>query len=176
MLIKTKMDAAGSAGQATANVLVLDDSQSVLQSIRMTLSDPGFHVILCERAEEALSVMEQQEIDLAISDIRMPGLDGHGFLDRALEIDPNVDVMFITGFSTVEEAVSSLHRGAIHYLPKPFSPTLLLQTVKEVIAARHQAEPSHTEKFERAVAPIIGQSPLLLDVMPLIEQFSQHST
>ncbi|MGH7822195.1 MAG: sigma-54-dependent transcriptional regulator [Candidatus Binatia bacterium] len=159
-----------------ANVLVLDDSQSVLQAIRMTLDDPGFRVILCERAEEALSVMEEEEIDLAISDIRMPGLDGHGFLDRALEIDPNVDVMFITGFSTVEEAVSSLHQGAVHYLPKPFSPTELLETVKEVIAARRQTERCPTEKFRNAVAPIIGRSSHLLEVLPLIEQFAQHST
>lgn len=159
-----------------SKILVVDDSEAVLQSVRLTLSNPEMQVILCRRPEEALSVLQQERIDVAISDIRMPGMDGYGFLDRALEIDPNVDVMFMTGFSTVEDAVSSLQRGAVHYIPKPFDPIEFLETVKQVLQERRNQLCPSNPKFDKAIAPILGQSPELLEVLPLIRLFAEHST
>lgn len=166
----------GVAQRPVANILVVDDSDSVLQSVRVTLNRPNLRVILCHRPEEALNVLETESIDVAISDIRMPGMDGYGFLERALEIDPNVDVMFMTGFSSIEGAVSSLQRGAIHYIPKPFDPEEFVETVEEVLSAR-LVEPSPSRgRFEEAVAPIIGRSPALREVLSQIENFARHST
>ncbi len=159
-----------------ANILVVDDSESVLQSVRVTLNRPDMHVILCHRPEDALTVLETEPIDIAISDIRMPGMDGYGFLERALEIDPNVDVMFMTGYSSIEGAVSSLQRGAIHYISKPFDPAEFLETIEEILSAR-KVEPSlPSAKFESAVAPIIGQSLALREVLSQIENLAHHST
>ena len=166
----------GMPQRAMANILVVDDSESVLQSVRVTLNKPDMRVILCHRPEEALTVLESESIDVAISDIRMPGMDGYGFLERALEIDPNVDVMFMTGYSSIEGAVSSLQRGAVHYIPKPFNPVEFLETVEEILSARKVEPPLPSAKFEAAVAPIIGRSLALREVLSQIENFARHST
>ena len=160
--------------RSSANILVLDDSESVLQSIRVTLRDPELNVILCQQPEEALRILEDEEVDLAISDVRMPGLDGFGFLERALEIDPDVDVMLMTGYSTVEDAVASYRRGAVHYLAKPFQPMELIDTVQEILRARRNRDETGTAKLGRATESIVGRSPLLREVLPLIDKFSRH--
>jgi DNA-binding NtrC family response regulator len=159
----------------TAKILVLDDHELILELVQTTLRQPDVRLTCRSRPEDALAVLAEGGIDLAISDIQMPGMDGFEFLERAREIDPDLDVMFMTGYASVEGAVRSLQRGAVHYIAKPFDPAELRQTVREILAARRKrCQPS--VKFEKAVAPIIGRSLALLEILPLVQDFAEHST
>ena len=155
-------------------VLVLDDCRSVLQSIEVSLRDGDVRLLLCEHPEEALGIIEREPVDLAISDVRMPGIDGFTFLDRALELDPAIDVMLMTGYSTVEDAVACLQHGAVHYLPKPFRPGELRRTVREILQARAKDRPQDVGKLHEAVRNIVGRSPLIQEIIPLIGEFARY--
>ena len=159
-----------------AKVLALDDHRLILELVDAVLSGPDIDLTLCERPEEALRKLEKERFDLTISDVRMPGIDGFEFLERAREVAPDMDVMFMTSFATIEDARRSMQRGALHYITKPFDPAELREIVHEILAARERERPGPSPKFERAVQPIIGRSLALLDVLPSIQDFAEHST
>ncbi|MGH7819255.1 MAG: sigma-54-dependent transcriptional regulator, partial [Candidatus Binatia bacterium] len=161
---------------AAAKILVLDDHTAVLEAVRSILEQPGIELRLCNRPEDALAVVGSDKIDLAISDVQMPGIDGFEFLERVRDIDPDVDVMLMTAYATVEGAVRSLHRGAVHYLVKPFNAADLQAVVHESLASRHRERHAPSAKFEAAVAPIVGRSLALLDILPQIGDYAEHST
>ena len=159
-----------------AKVLVLDDDALMLELVATVLGELPVEVERFDYAEEALRRLGEGTFDLAISDVRMPGIDGFEFLERARELAPDMDVMFMTSFASVEDAVRSMQRGALHYVTKPFEPSVFREHVREILVSRENARPEPSPKFEQAVAPIIGRSLALLDVLPLIEDYARCST
>jgi DNA-binding NtrC family response regulator len=141
--------------------------------VRVALQDPQWRVVLCEEPQQGLEIVARQRVDVAISDVRMPGLDGFEFLDRVLEIDPSVEVIFLTGFSTVADAVESLRRGATDYLTKPFRPADLSDTVRAVLE-RRRCPAAEDSRFEKAVEPIVGRDSTLREVLSLAREFSLY--
>jgi len=158
-----------------AQVLVIDDWPPMVELIEGILqAQSDIRVHSCLAAETALTILESEDIDVAISDVRMPGIDGFGFLKRAQEIDPCLDVLLMSGFSSVSDAVRSIQHGAVNYIAKPFDPADLLKTVRELVAARRRrSQPSR--EFETAVLPILGHSPALVRVLAQIQQYSAYS-
>jgi FixJ family two-component response regulator/glycine cleavage system H lipoate-binding protein len=111
------------------DILVIDDEQVILGSIVKLCSADGLKVDTVMNANEGLKKLRKNEYSLIICDIMMPEMDGFQFLDYIYENQVTIPTIITTGFSTVENAVKSLSKGAIDFLPKPFTVDELLSVV-----------------------------------------------
>ncbi len=113
-------------------VLVVDDDPSIRKRCVQLLHKQGYRVEGISSGDVALSIVQSRTIGLIIADIRMPGLNGLALLEKIKEISPGTEVLMITGYGTVESAVTAIKLGAYDYLTKPFDLDKLLKVVENV--------------------------------------------
>lgn len=106
--------------QMTHTILVVDDEIRLADVLTVALSDLGYQAIAAENAAEALDILKQQQIDLVLSDLRMPGMDGRQLLNEIRTKYPDIPVVMITAFASVRDAVELIKEGAFDYIAKPF--------------------------------------------------------
>ena len=116
----------------TAKVLLVEDDRALRDALGDTLELGGYAFRAVENAEEALLALEQDSYSLVISDVNMPGMNGHQLLVAIRQKQPQLPVLLMTAFGAVERAVDAMRQGAADYLLKPFEPKALLDLV-----ARH---------------------------------------
>jgi DNA-binding NtrC family response regulator len=102
-----------------STLLIVDDEESQCMAIGGFLRKIGHNVICCRSAEEAIDVIEREPVDLIISDMRMPGISGLEFLQKAKSKIPDIMFIMMTAYGTVDGAVESIKKGAFNYLTKP---------------------------------------------------------
>ncbi len=103
-------------------ILIIDDEESMRDSCRLILSKEGYRTASAPNGESGLQLVQELKPDLALVDLKMPGISGFEVLERAREIDPHLVQVVITGYATVESAVEAMKKGAYDFLPKPFTP------------------------------------------------------
>jgi putative two-component system response regulator len=121
-------------------IVVVDDEPSVLSFLEKTLEDEGYSVEAFDSGEKALERIAEGGAALMISDILMPDLDGMELIRHALEEDPNLAIIVLTGAADTESAIESLRLGVDDYLEKPISSEGLLESVVRALRRRAQAE------------------------------------
>lgn len=112
-------------------ILVADDDEIALDVVSSLLSKEGYPVLKARDGIEAISILRKEEIGLVITDLRMPGADGIEVLRQAVRIDPDVAVVILTAYGTLDSALEAMEEGAFDYLTKPFKVQEIL-----IIAAR----------------------------------------
>lgn len=105
----------------TGRVLVIDDDEAILQSCRTILEDQGHEVEVASGGEPALALLRQRAFDLALIDLKMPGMDGLQVLEQIRTIDPDLIAIIFTAYGTIESAVEAIKKGAFNYITKPFT-------------------------------------------------------
>ena len=115
-------------------ILVIDDDPLVRGSLAAVLAADGLEVIEAEDAPDGLLRLAEKEPDLVLCDVRLPGMNGLEFLRVARERHPNVDVIVMTAFGSVENAVTAVKEGALDYLTKPIDDMLLRDRVRGALA------------------------------------------
>jgi len=113
-------------------ILVVDDERIIRDSLKEWLEDEGFTVDTAESGLAALEKLGQDFFNLMLTDIKMPGMDGVELLKAAKEVSPDLCVLMMTAFATVETAVEAMKIGALDYLVKPFDPETLIPMVVKV--------------------------------------------
>ncbi|NOX88138.1 MAG: response regulator [Calditrichaeota bacterium] len=113
------------------HLLAIDDEPVILDAIKKIGAAEGWRVDTAADATSGLHLVQKHVFDLCLCDIKLPDLDGFGFLDELRRMNVDLAVIMTTGYATVENAVQSLELGAIDYLPKPF-------TVDEVLSALYR--------------------------------------
>lgn len=113
-----------------ATVLVVDDEGAIRYSVTKTLERIGYHVVTASSGEEALDAMAEQDFDVVLTDIRMPGISGVDLLARIKEQSPDAVVILMTGYASLGTAVESLRLGAHDYLIKPSTSEDIRESVK----------------------------------------------
>ncbi len=103
-----------------ARILVVDDERAIRDLLSDAISDAGYEVLCASNGEEALSLIGQENIHIAICDIKMPGMNGIDLLQKIRDISPETIVLMITAYASVETAVDALRYGAFDYILKPF--------------------------------------------------------
>ncbi len=98
--------------------LVVDDERKMRRVLQMLLERMGIESVAADSAEEALALVEREQVDLVLTDLRMPGMSGIELLTRVHEADPDVPVIVLTAYGTVETAVEAMKRGAFDYRPE----------------------------------------------------------
>jgi UDP-3-O-[3-hydroxymyristoyl] N-acetylglucosamine deacetylase len=136
-------------GLMDKKVLIVDDEERVVQSIAGVLEDEGFRVSTARSGEEAIRVFQQEEPDVTLLDIWMPGMDGIEILKRLKWIAPECQVIMISGHATISTAMTSVKLGAFDFIEKPLSLDVLLLTIRR--ALDRQKDLSPVEGLERIV-------------------------
>ena len=101
-------------------VLIVDDEQDIREMLSEWLTTWGYRPLQAEDGPEALQIVREEPVDLVLTDLRMPQMNGIELLSRIKEIRPDTAVLMLTGFGTVENAVEALKLGADDYVLKPF--------------------------------------------------------
>ena len=162
-----------------ATLLVADDDPGVRESLERTLTREGYRVVLASDGRAALERVQAGGIDLIVTDLKMPGLTGLDLLRAAKAITPDVDVILLTAFGTVEEAVKAMKDGAYDFLTKPFRREQLLKLIDKALERRDLIEQNRALKKEledlRAKGQMIGASPAFRRMMTLVEQIADSS-
>src|SRR3989441_2176885 len=162
-----------------ATLLIADDDPGLRESLERTLTREGFRVILASDGRGALERLQGGGIDLVVTDLKMPGLTGIEVLRAAKAIAPDVDVILLTAFGTVEEAVKAMKDGAYDFLTKPFRREQLLKLISKALERRDLIEQNRALKKQledlRAKGQVIGSSPAFRRMMTLVEQVADSS-
>jgi DNA-binding NtrC family response regulator len=154
-------------------ILIVDDEEVLRDVLDAVLRREGFEVVMAASGEEALSVLDTDDnIDLVILDIMLPGISGIDTL-RAVRIsNPNLPVIVITAFSSIDGAIEAMKHGAFHYIPKPFKNEEVILTVNKALEQRRLSRENERLKEELsekyAYANIIGKSEPMKKVYELI--------
>ena len=155
------------------HLLIVDDEAIVRDSLSKWFHEEGYEVGSAESAAEALTRLAEQRWDLALVDIKMPGTDGIELQRRMREIDPEMAVIIMTGYASVETAVQALKSGAYDYVTKPFDPDDIAHTVSNALS--HQRARQENVRLRETVAEVarpaelIGKSAAMQRVFEAIE-------
>jgi CheY-like chemotaxis protein len=129
-----------------AHILAVDDEPVVLDSFRKILVLEGFSVDTVETAQEALGLVRKHDYDFVFTDLKMPGMDGLDLTKAVKHLRPDIDVVMITGYGTIETAVSTMRFGAMDYVEKPFTPDELAAFTNKCLIRRQ-------DRIEKEIAP-----------------------
>jgi len=117
-------------------VLLVDDEPDVLRLFKRILSAEGALILAAESGAEALEIAQQNRLDLVILDIKLPDISGTEVLRRLRRIDPDVPVLIVTSYGSVETVRASMEFGAFDYLTKPFENREIRRVAREALASR----------------------------------------
>jgi DNA-binding NtrC family response regulator len=113
-------------------ILIIDDEEIVRMSCERALQVEGFQTAVASSGSEGLEILEKEPYDLVLLDLKMPDMDGMEVLGRIKSSWPDIYVIMISGYSTVDTAVQALRSGAVNFIQKPFDPNTLFSAIKEV--------------------------------------------
>ncbi len=159
------------------SILIVDDEKNILKVVSLTLRDSGYRVDTAPSAEVALEKFNQNRYDLLITDLKLPGMTGIDLLDRIRHINPDLPVIMITAFGSIENAVAAMKKGAFNYLTKPINPDELLAVIKAALEKyelkRENITLRSALKEKYTFSNIIGKSPAMQDVFDMVRMVSK---
>jgi two-component system response regulator HydG len=160
-------------------ILIVDDDISNLASMKKLLEKEGYWVRTAERGEEALDLVRTETFHVIITDLKMPGMDGIDLLKSAKTVSPNVDVVIMSAYGTIEIAVEAMKEQAYDFITKPFRSIPLLRTLNRILERQNLLDENLQLKqqlknvmHERI---LIGDSPSIRRVMELVKQVGPTS-
>ena len=155
-------------------LLVVDDESGHRMMVKAVMQDQGFEVMEAGNGLQCLDMLDQQDIDVVLLDIKMPGMDGMEVLERIHRLHPGVQVVMLTAFGSVGSAVDAMKQGAFDYLTKPADIDELKSVIQMALDySRLVRDSARTGKGLQGVqekARIIGQGPAMHRVMDLVQQ------
>lgn len=165
-------------------VLVVDDDENILQVLEARLLSSGLTPLLADRAETALEMLANEPVDLIVSDIKMPGMGGHGLLKEVLENWPHIPIIMLTAHGTIPDAVNSVQAGAADYLTKPFDGKELVRIIRKKLEEKQEEptpKPAASPKTTPSAQPappnglIGGQAPSMARFLELLERVARST-
>jgi DNA-binding NtrC family response regulator len=142
-------------------LLIVDDETRFLNAIAQRLTKRGFDVRTAENGKDAIGLARSEKFDIALLDLRMPGMDGGEVLRVLKEEHRFLEAIILTGHGSLESAVQLTKLGAFSYLPKPYELEKLIEVLKEAYQARLEKKfASDQAKMDQILAMAKGESPL----------------
>jgi two-component system NtrC family response regulator len=155
-------------------ILVVDDEPNYLIVLSELLKEEGFEVVTAESGEAGLKIVEDTDLDLVITDMRMPGMGGLELLTSIKNYNKDLPVIMITAFGEVEKAVVAMKAGAYNYLAKPFNNEELLVNIRKAIEhysiLRENLRLRGEARVRYGFASIVGKNARMQEVYQLIEK------
>jgi len=164
----------------TGRILIADDDQSMCEMLEASLAHRGFAVTWRTTAEETLELAQTEEFDVLLTDLQMPGLGGLELCRRVAESRPDVPVIVITAFGSMDSAVSALRCGAYDFVSKPIENETLALTLERAVRHRNLLERvkilSETVKASQGLDELVGTSPAMRRVYDMINRIAGLDT
>lgn len=160
------------ASRETMNILIVDDEEVLQDVLTSLVRREGWNPLSARTGEEALSLLEREEVDLVLLDLMLPAMSGMEVMQQIHRRNPDQVVVVITAFSSIEGAIAAMREGAFHYIPKPFKNEEVLLTIRKGLEQRRLARENKSlrEQLRQryAFGNIIGKSKPMLKVFELI--------
>jgi len=162
----------------SARILVVDDEESMRHYLHRTLEKAGHEVRASGSAREALEILETEAVDVLLTDIRMPGMDGLELFRRTREVSPGTGVLLMTAYGSIRSAVEAVRAGAENYLTKPFEKEdLLLSVERAAERARLRADNRMLRELleqKGTFAGLVGRSRVMRHLFRVIDQVARQ--
>jgi two-component system NtrC family response regulator len=158
-------------------ILVVDDEINYLTVMQTLLGEAGYEVLTAPSAVEALKVAASSDLDLVLTDMKMPKMSGIELLDELNRLYPNLPVIIMTAYGTVEKAVTAMKKGAFDYILKPFKNEEILVTIAKALEHRHLILKNlflNQELDKKYGFPnIVGESRVMQEILELVKRVAQ---
>lgn len=151
-----------------SHVLIVDDEESICWGLRRLLTEEGYDVSVAASAEEALASVEKRRPDLALLDVRLPGIDGLTALERLRRADHDFPVIIVTAYGNLETAVRAVDRGAFDYLTKPFDLEHVVEVVRRAAASLTKQPEASPVAAPVDADELLGAGPAMQEVFKRI--------
>src|SRR3984957_7378985 len=161
-------------------VCVLDDEPAMVEMLQESLRCLGFNSIGTSDPQYALELVDQGRVRVVMSDIKMPGMDGLKFLEQAIQRDPGVYVMLMTGYYSIDNAIAAVKRGAYDYVAKPVDRMRLKKSLDVLSESFHKRK--RIRSLEQQLLcdlefhGIVGRSPAMVEVFEMVRKVGRHYT
>ncbi|WP_055443219.1 sigma-54-dependent transcriptional regulator [Lacinutrix himadriensis] len=158
------------------NILIVDDDVHILELIQRHLQALNYHTYKAISVKEAIAILQDKSIDLLITDLKMPGVDGLELVKYVSEHFPNIPKLVVTGFPSIDGALDALRSGAMEYLTKPFTKEELKTAVTKALKEQPKKVQVASNKTEdkKAYGELIGQSPAIKKVTDVIDRVKNN--
>ncbi len=161
-------------------VLIIDDEENMRYMLQLTLEDEGYEVELACEGNEGIEKINQNQFDFIICDIKMPKVSGLEVLAFVMESSPNIPIIMISAYGTIDTAIQAMKQGAYDYVMKPFKQDEILLTLKkaeerERLRQENQFLRQEVEK-KYSFENIIGKSPQMQDIFRKIEKITNYKS
>jgi DNA-binding NtrC family response regulator len=161
------------------SILIVDDEESVRDSLYNWFIEDGYYVECAENAKKALTILQSDNFDIILADIKMPGMDGLEMLKRIKSLKSDAIVIIMTAFATVDTAVQALKDGAFDYVTKPFDPDDLSHLIRNASKQISLIEENEILKDKvislENVEDMVGHSEAMQEVFRQIESVAQST-
>ena len=162
------------------NVCILDDDGDMVRVLQKTVEKFGFVTFGTSGPHDALEQIASGSCRVILCDLKTPEIDGLTFLQQALQRDPGVFVILMTGSHSIESAIDAIRRGAYDYLPKPIDAARLKRTLDDLAEQFQRRRRIHSLDLQLLsdleFHGIVGRSPAMLEVIDLVRKISPHYT
>lgn len=135
---------------SNSRILIVDDEKNLRLTMTMCLEPLGYEIGTADNGEDALRQLDNQEFDLILLDIRLPGMDGLDVLRRVVKQHPDILIVMVSAHGTVESAVEAMKLGAVDFIQKPFTPHELRTIVQQVLD-RQKLEETQAINYDSSI-------------------------
>jgi len=156
-------------------ILVVDDEKITLKNLEHILKKEGYDVTATHSGIQALKLIEEQQFDVVLTDIKMEKVDGFEILKKCRSLYPDTEVIMITGYATIENAVEAMKQGAFYYISKPFKLDIIRKIVKEAtekISLKKEVKELREKLDFREKVNIITQNSKMLKLLEIARQIA----
>lgn len=157
-------------------ILVVEDEDIARKNLEHILVKTGYDVVSVNNGNKAIDLLQSQNFDLVITDLKMEKVDGMQVLHKTKELQPYTEVIMITGYATIETSVQAMHNGAYYYIAKPYKIEEVRHITKQALLKRRlrieNIELRETLKKQRKISDIVGQSAVMMDIQKTIHQIA----
>jgi len=154
------------------SILIIDDEEVLQDVLCSLLRREGHEVLTARTGEEGMRVLREEEVELVLLDLMLPGISGQDVLKQIRHEDPDQVVVVVTAYSSIEGAIEAMRQGAFHYIPKPFKNEEVLLTVRKGLEQRRLTEENRSLKEQLRARysfdNIVGKSKPMQEVFELV--------
>jgi two-component system response regulator AtoC len=158
-----------------ATTLIVDDDRNLCKVLKGLLEKASFNVLMAHDVDSAITIIDERDLDMIITDLKMPGKSGMDLLTFSQEQKPSIPVIVITAYGTIDTAVASLKKGAYDFITKPFDENELLNVVRKALYESHKNKELISAYFDKKspfLPDIIGNTPAVQQVLKTVQKIA----
>jgi two-component system, NtrC family, response regulator AtoC len=154
-------------------ILIVDDDRNTCKVLRGLLENEGFNVLTSHDADTALPIIEKQDLDVIVTDLKMPGKSGMDLITLSQERRPSVPVIMITAYGNIEAAVAAMKKGAYDFITKPFDEDELMNVIEKALSEskkNRELISNYFEKESQFLPDIIGKTQAIQQILQAVQK------